>query len=81
MVTMPPEWDANELLPHALARRVAFVPGAEFHLDGSGRNTFRLNFSNATPAQIEKGVFLLAEALGEKRKAETLNVQDVFSAV
>jgi len=35
---------------------VAFVPGSAFYDDGSGLNTMRLNFSNATPGKIEEGV-------------------------
>jgi 2-aminoadipate transaminase len=55
--------DAGALLPAALARKVAFVPGEEFHLNGDGRNTLRLNFSNTQPEQIEIGIRCLAEAL------------------
>lgn len=54
--------DAGALLPAALQRGVAFVPGEEFYLKGAGRNTMRLNFSNATPARIEEGVHRLAQA-------------------
>ncbi len=63
LVTLPLGWSGAELLKQALARNVAFVPGEDFHLDGAGRNTFRLNFSNATPERIEEGVKRLGEAL------------------
>ena len=33
--------------------------------DGRGRNTMRLNFSNAQPAQIEIGIRRLSEVLCE----------------
>jgi len=36
------------------------VPGEEFHPDGRGRNTLRLNFSNARPEQIDTGIARLA---------------------
>ena len=49
-VQMPGTIDATELLKDALAEKVAFVPGDAFHADGSGRNTMRLNFTNATVA-------------------------------
>jgi 2-aminoadipate transaminase len=63
MVTLPEGWDAAELLRESLQRQVAFVPGEEFHVNGQGRNTLRLNFSNATPERIEEGIRRLAGAL------------------
>ena len=55
-VTLPEPMDATEILQAAIAENVAFVPGASFFADGSGRNTFRLNFSNAEPARIDEGI-------------------------
>ena len=40
----------------AVENKVAFVSGNDFFADGSGDNTMRLNFSNATLEQIELGV-------------------------
>jgi len=40
---------------------VAYLPGSHFFPDGSGKNTMRLNFSNATVEQIEKGIKILGE--------------------
>jgi 2-aminoadipate transaminase len=59
-----PEWmDAAEVLQAAVRKRVAFVPGESFFTDGTGRNTARLNFSNATPDRIREGVGRLADCL------------------
>jgi 2-aminoadipate transaminase len=59
-----PDWmNASDLLRDAIAQRVAFVPGESFFTDGSGQNTARLNFSNATPERIEEGVRRLAACL------------------
>jgi 2-aminoadipate transaminase len=69
MATLPAQINAAELLPAALARKVAYVPGEEFHLEGSGRNTLRLNFSNARPDQIERGIRLLGEMVAEAGQA------------
>jgi len=46
-----------------LEKGIAYVPGEEFHLNGEGRNTMRLNFSNASPEQIEQGIRRLAAIL------------------
>jgi 2-aminoadipate transaminase len=63
MVTLPASFNARALLPEAIARGVAFVPGDEFHLDNAGRNTLRLNFTNATAAQIREGLHRLGDLL------------------
>ncbi len=55
-VTLPPDRDAKELLLRCIEQNVAFVPGQEFFPDGSGRNTMRMNFSNASPENIEEGI-------------------------
>ncbi len=62
-VTLPAGMDAAELLQAALTRRVAFVPGAPFFADGSGANTLRLNFSNATPDRIREGIARLGQVV------------------
>ncbi len=55
-VTLPEAMDATEILQAAIAENVAFVPGASFFADGSGRHTLRLNFSNANPERINEGM-------------------------
>lgn len=74
-VTLPENIDTVALMPKAVANNVAYVPGTYFFPDGSGRNTFRLNFSNATPEQIEIGIRRLGEVLAaelEQTKAPEL---------
>jgi DNA-binding transcriptional MocR family regulator len=61
MLKLPESLDATALLPAALELGVAYVPGEEFHLHGQGRNTVRLNFSNANIVQIENGIKRLAD--------------------
>jgi len=55
-VHLPPDWDAGELLRQAVEKNVAFVTGAPFFVDGSGKNTFRLSYSQASQADIEAAV-------------------------
>lgn len=62
-VTLPEGVNAAELLPKAVARKVAFVPGAPFHPNGGGENTMRLNFSNSSPELIRKGIAQLGQVL------------------
>jgi len=44
-----------------IKQKVAFLPGSHFFADGSGKNTMRLNFSNASLEQIEAGIKVLGE--------------------
>jgi len=64
--TLPEHLDAAEVLRLAVQQKVAFVPGQPFHPDGSGHNTMRLNFSNATPEKIQEGILRLGQVLQEK---------------
>jgi DNA-binding transcriptional MocR family regulator len=63
-VTLPDGMDGAALLDRALAQeKVAFVPGAAFFPDGSGRNTIRLSFSSPTAAMIEDGLSRLSRLI------------------
>jgi len=64
--TMPTYIDAGDLLTTCLERKVAFVPGEPFHPDGGGKNTMRINFSNATHGEIQEGISRIGSAIGEK---------------
>ncbi len=61
---LPEGMNTAELLELAVqTQRVAFVPGHAFYPDGQGKNTMRLNFSNATPEMIEEGIRRLGVVL------------------
>lgn len=62
-VMLPEGVNATELLPLAVENNVAFVPGEAFYPDGRGKNAMRMNFSNATPEQIEEGIRRLGKVL------------------
>ncbi len=62
-VVLPPTMDAAALLDVAVGEKVAFVPGTSFFPGGGGKNTMRLNFSNATDEQIEEGIGRLGRAI------------------
>ena len=69
-VTLPPELSAMMLFEVAAKQNVVFVPGAPFHVDGSGSNTLRLSFSNTAPDQIEVGMTRLAKAIKQMMLTE-----------
>ena len=49
--------DGGEVLKDVVEKAgCAYVPGSSFYADGKTFNALRLNYSNATPAEIEKGI-------------------------
>jgi 2-aminoadipate transaminase len=64
--TLPSYMDATDMLPRAIARNVAYVPGEGFYADGEGRNCMRLNFSFVEPEQVRRGIEQLAAVVRER---------------
>jgi 2-aminoadipate transaminase len=64
--TLPSYLDATAMLPRAIARNVAYVPGEGFYAGGSGKNHMRLNFSFVEPERIRRGIELLSEVIRER---------------
>jgi 2-aminoadipate transaminase len=68
LVNLPSAVDAVALLPRAIARGVAFIPGNAFFVDGGGEHMLRLSFSAVPAPDIEEGVRRLAEAIREQER-------------
>jgi 2-aminoadipate transaminase len=64
-VRLPAGMDAGKLLPQAVDKNVAFVPGAPFYADNADPRTLRLSFVTATVEQINVGMKALAAAIKE----------------
>lgn len=64
-VELPEHLNAKELLNKAIEKKVAFVPGTHFCVNGGHENTMRLNFSNSTTEQIEEGMSVLKDLVCE----------------
>ncbi|HAH96399.1 MAG TPA: aminotransferase [Firmicutes bacterium] len=65
-LTLPGGINTTDLLPIAIEReKVAFIPGKPFFADGSGENSMRLNFSNASPEGIAEGMKRLGGVIKE----------------
>ena len=60
---LPQDVDAEALLPHAIERGVAFVPGAPFYAGVATKNSLRLSFVTVSPEAIARGIQALAAAL------------------
>ncbi|HZY65574.1 MAG: PLP-dependent aminotransferase family protein [Actinomycetota bacterium] len=66
--TMPSYLDATNMLPRAISRNVAYVPGEGFYAGNEGKNCMRLNFSFVEPEKIRRGIELLAEVIRDHMK-------------
>jgi len=63
-LTLNQRIDTRALLPQALGRGVAFMPGEPFYAQAQEScGSLRLNFSHANEDQIDRGLALLAELL------------------
>lgn len=59
-VTFDGDLDTAARIETAVANGVAYIPGAPFFVDGSGRNTMRLTFAKETDERIREGMEKLA---------------------
>jgi DNA-binding transcriptional MocR family regulator len=64
--------NTTELMPQALERNVAFVPGDNFYADGGGTDAMRLNFSCMPPDRIHEGIARLSTLIAEQIHAAPL---------
>lgn len=62
---LPENKDTRELLRRAMAEKVAFIPGGSFYPSGVKNNELRLNFSNMSLEEIEKGMTILGRLTKE----------------
>lgn len=64
-VHLPGDLSSQKLFDLCLEKKVVFVPGTPFYVDGGHENTLRLNFSMPTAEQIHTGTRRLCEAISE----------------
>ncbi len=65
-VELPEKISTVEMFKDAIKEKVAYVHGKAFHVDGSGENTMRLNFTNPKDELIEEGIKRLANVIKKK---------------
>jgi 2-aminoadipate transaminase len=67
-IYLPDGVDTTDMLPMAIERGVAYVPGRSFFSDGSGVNAMRINFSYLPPDKLREGIRLIAETAKDYMK-------------
>jgi len=63
---LPAGMDAVALLPKAVERGVAFVPGTPFYAGPADARTLRLSFVTASVEEIDTAIAALADAVREQ---------------
>ncbi|OYT90201.1 MAG: 2-aminoadipate aminotransferase [Burkholderiales bacterium PBB3] len=66
---LPKGMNAVDLLPTAVDKGVAFVPGAPFYAGAADTRTMRLSFVTPSVEEIHRGVAALAQAIQQHRGA------------
>jgi DNA-binding transcriptional MocR family regulator len=67
-VTLPPGYDASELLIHARERGVIFAPGRYFFVQVPRPNVFRLGFAGLDQRKIARGIEVLGAVFREEMR-------------
>lgn len=67
-VTLSDGTDTSTRIEAAVAAGVAYIPGAPFFVDGSGRNTMRLTFAKESDERIREGMGRMAEVFGNAER-------------
>ena len=65
-LTLPEYIDTEKMFARAIEKKVAYVVGSAFYFDEPARNTMRLNFSYASPEEIDAGVSRLADCVRDE---------------
>lgn len=65
-VTLPEGLHSKEMLPRAIAERVAYVPGTGFYADGGGGAYLRLSYCFPPPDLIREGIRRLATVVEQE---------------
>ena len=79
-VSLPPGFDAGELLIHARERGILFVPGRYFYLQHPQPNTLRLGFASVDEARIARGIQTLAEVVKSELRKRQRGVREESQA-
>jgi DNA-binding transcriptional MocR family regulator len=79
-VTLPPGFDASELLIHTREEGILFAPGRYFYFQNPAPNTLRLGFASLDERKIARGVAQLGEILRSEMRKRQRGARQVGAA-
>jgi 2-aminoadipate transaminase len=79
-VTLPPGFDAGELLIHARERGILFLPGRYFYFQHLQPNTLRLGFASVDEKRIARGIEIFCELLKAELRKRQRGAREEFQA-
>jgi 2-aminoadipate transaminase len=79
-VTLPPGFDAGELLIHARERGILFLPGRYFYFQHPQPNTLRLGFAGVDEKRIARGIETFCELLKAELRKRQRGAHEEFHA-
>jgi 2-aminoadipate transaminase len=79
-VTLPPGFDAGELLIHARERGILFLPGRYFYFQHPQPNTLRLGFASVDEKRIARGIETFCELLKAELRKRQRGAREEFHA-
>jgi 2-aminoadipate transaminase len=79
-VTLPPGFDAGELLIHARERGIIFLPGRYFYAQHPQPNTLRLAFASVDEKRIARGIEMFGELLKQELRKRQRGAREEYHA-
>jgi 2-aminoadipate transaminase len=79
-VTLPPGFDAGELLIHARERGILFLPGRYFYAQNPRPNTLRLGFASVDEKKIARGIEAFCELLKSELHKRQRGTREEFQS-
>jgi 2-aminoadipate transaminase len=79
-VTLPPGFDAGELLIHGRERGIIFLPGRYFYAQHPQPNTLRLAFASVDEKRIARGIETFGELLKQELRKRQRGAREEYHA-
>jgi 2-aminoadipate transaminase len=79
-VTLPPGFDAGELLIHARERGILFLPGRYFYSQHPQPNTLRLGFASVDERRIARGIETFCDLLKTELRKRQRGAREEYHA-
>ena len=72
-VTLPPEWNTEDLLSLSQSRGIQFIPGSAFYFRSLRFHSLRLSFASEREEAIREGIRALCQIM-ERRRSQSFPI-------